>query len=114
MPLAADELKAALVDTLDPKVHDDIFLLRYVLSYKSFESAKAHIVAGIEYRKEHPYLELEKQGKMHPAAERIRCDFAKRARQQAADVVFAIGSSRAPATTASRRTAAPCRSFAPE
>ena len=58
---------------LDPKVHDDIFLLRYALSYKTLESCRGHIVAGIEYRKGHPYLELEKQGGMHPAAERIRC-----------------------------------------
>jgi hypothetical protein len=75
--LLADELKAALADVLDPKVHDDIFLLRYALSYKTLEGAKKHIVAGIDYRKEHSYLELEKQGKMHPAAERIRFELRK-------------------------------------
>ncbi len=71
-PLPPDELKEALADVLDPKVHDDIFLLRYALSYKKRETCENHIRAGLEYRKEHSYLELEKQGKMHPAAENIR------------------------------------------
>lgn len=31
------EVKSAMAKELDPAVHDDIFLLRYVLSYKTVE-----------------------------------------------------------------------------
>jgi hypothetical protein len=63
-----DEVKSALVNDLDLTKHDDIFLLRYALSYKTVDLCTHHIRRGIEYRKNNPYLELEKEGKMHPQA----------------------------------------------
>jgi hypothetical protein len=45
---------------------------RYCLSYKTLERCSHHIKEGIEYRKKNPYLELEKNGKQHPEAAKIR------------------------------------------
>ena len=45
-----DELREQCKDVLEPE-HDDLWLLRYVLSRKTLEKAEPAIRKGIEYRK---------------------------------------------------------------
>lgn len=52
--------------------HDDIFVLRYVLSYKNKDETIQRIRKGLEYRKANPWLALAKEGKPHPEAEKIK------------------------------------------
>ncbi len=44
--------------------HDDIFLLRYVLSYKTTAKSETHVRAGIAFRKENAWLEYAKTGQV--------------------------------------------------
>ncbi len=40
------EVKGAMAKELDPAVHDDIFLLRYILSYKTLEKVRTRVCAA--------------------------------------------------------------------
>jgi len=54
-------LKQKCKDVLEPE-HDDIFLLRYILSFKTVEKAEVSVRKGIEYRKANPWLNTAKTG----------------------------------------------------
>ena len=44
--------------------HDDVFLLRYVLSYKTLAKSESHVREGIKFRKENPWLNYAKTGEV--------------------------------------------------
>ena len=46
-----DQLRESVKDVIDEKKHDDIFLLRYCLSFKTTPDAEKALRKGIEYRK---------------------------------------------------------------
>lgn len=69
------ELRTACKDCLGPE-HDDIFLLRYILSYKTVAKSEPHVRAGIEYRKNNPWLDYARTGEVwevNTKVERFTC-----------------------------------------
>ena len=56
--------------------HDDIFLLRYILSYKTVAKSEPHVRAGFEYRKENAWLDFARTGEVwevNQKVERFTC-----------------------------------------
>lgn len=55
-------LREACKDVLTEPEHDEIFLLRYLLSFKTVEKSEVSVRKGIEYRKANPWLKCAKTG----------------------------------------------------
>jgi len=69
------ELRKACKDVLEAD-HDDVFLLRYVLSYKVLAKSESHVRDGIKFRKENPWLNYAKTGEVwevNTKVERFTC-----------------------------------------
>ena len=68
---AVDELRARCKDVLEPE-HDDLWLLRYILSRKTLEKAEPAVRKGIQWRKDNAsWLAAAKTGGKAPYADQI-------------------------------------------
>lgn len=65
------EVRGALAKELSPE-HDEIFILRYVLSYKTLDKVLTNIRGGLEYRKNNPYLQLAHKQEDYPLEQEVR------------------------------------------
>lgn len=107
-------LRMKCKDVLEPE-HDDIFLLRYILSFKTVEKSEISVRKGIEYRRNNPWLKTAKTGEKWDVDVKVgkfTCAGQDHGSQSRRLTAF-LFCSQLRAQQDARRTAAPFSTFAP-